>query len=584
MGFGLRFNYSDPSAHIGKLVRCQWDDPSWFQLRIEAQRMMIADLDEDLVAIEQLADKIQLMPHQIKTAIKVKNFMKNRAILADEVGLGKTIEAGILIKENICRGLARRILILTPASLTSQWKEEMATKFSEEFVVASHSASSFKGFDYHDRIIASIDMAKRGITNERISSLSWDMLIVDEAHRLKNRSSLAHQLVKNISARYLLLLTATPVQNDLSELYNLVYLVKPDLLGTWNSFKENFIQDQNIRSVKNSHQLQKILTQVMVRTRKIETEQYITYTKRYPITHRLDSTIEEQILYNKVTEFIRRHFIQAHQKQESRESLIFSLMILQRQLASSTAALVKALQNRISNSVNPQETLELSRLLNEALDIKEDTKIQAVLNILTETSSKVIIFTTFLETQKEISRVLSSHNIQNTLFFGSMTQDEREASLQRFQEDIPVLICTEAGSEGLNLQFCNLIVNYDLPWNPMRVEQRIGRIHRIGQNKDVYIHNLVNQDTIEDYILTLLYDKIKLFELTIGDIELILGDEVEHLERKIFDSYMTAKNVESFHNRLGVLRDKTLEKKAVVEELMEFDQRVFENFDLTPLK
>ncbi len=580
----MNFAYSDPSPLIKKLVSRRWDSPHWLQLRLEAHRLMIADREEDLLVIEQLKDKIQLMPHQIKAAIKVKNVMKSRAILADEVGLGKTVEAGILVKENVCRGLAKKVLILTPASLTAQWKDEMWTKFSEEFVIAGDSDDGYKGVDRHDRLIVSIDMAKRGLTSERLKAIPWDMVVVDEAHRLKNRASLAHQFVRELPAKYLLLLTATPVQNDLSELYNLINLVRPGLLGTWNSFKRSYVRDRNARVVANPSKLQKTLSRAMVRSRRIETEAYLKFTKRYPVTHRTDSTLEEQILYNKVTQFIRRQYFKALEEEGSRESLIFSLMTLQRQLASSTAALVKALQNKIDSSTEPQETLELSRLLNEALDIKYDSKMKELLTIIEETRSKILIFTAFLETQKEIARVLSAHNIPTSLFSGSLTLEEKEEALKRFREDAQVLVSTEAGSEGKNLQFCNILVNYDMPWNPMRVEQRIGRIHRIGQDKDVYIHNLVNQDTIEDYMLTVLYDKIELFELTIGDLELILGDEVEYLERKIFDSYMTAEDLEAFKNDLGVITDQTLGKKATAEEIQEFDRRVFENFDLTPLR
>ncbi len=322
----------------------------------------------------------------------------------------------------------------------------------------------------------------------------------------------------------------------------------------------------------------------MVRTRKIETSNYIKFSKRYPKTHRITSTLKEKTLYNEVTQYIRKQYFKALKDIESKESLIFSLIIFQRQLASSTAALIKALQNKINVSSDTQETLKLTQLLNEAFGITYDSKIFNLLDIIKQTSSKIIVFTTFLETQKMISRVLNNYNIKNSLFFGSMTSLEKNDALNRFQEDAQILVSTETGSEGINLQFCNILVNYDLPWNPMRIEQRIGRIHRIGQNHNVHIHNLVNRDTVEDYILSVLYDKIKLFELTIGDLDLIFGDEIEYYERKIFDIYMKSENINKFENNLGVLKNKTLNDKVVAEEIKEFDQRVFDHFDLTPLK
>ncbi len=322
----------------------------------------------------------------------------------------------------------------------------------------------------------------------------------------------------------------------------------------------------------------------MIRTSKRETEDYLKFTKRFPETIRIKPSQGERKLYHNITRYIRGKYFEAIRNEVVDELHIFSLIMFQRQLASSSAAVIKALQNKLHSTSSPVETIELSKLLNDALSVKHDSKLLQLIETVRRFDSKILIFTTFLETQRQLARTLREHGIETYTFSGDMNNQKKEEAISRFREDGKVLVCTEAGSEGRNLQFCNVLVNYDLPWNPMRIEQRIGRIHRIGQEKDVYIYNFVTEDTVEDYIVEVLYDKIRLFELAIGDLELILGDEGENYEKRIFRDYMETVSYDDFENRLGILQEETVKKKNIAEEVREFHKRVFENFDLSPLK
>ena len=579
----MKFIYSDPKGIFEEYTKKNWDDPIWQNLRLEVYQLQLEEQDDYLLAIDQIKDRIQLFPHQIKTALKVKNNMNCRAILADGVGLGKTIEAGIIIKEYLCRNLVKKILVLTPASLTFQWKEELIHKFSEEFVVANSLDPKYKTLDLHDKLIVSLDLAKRGLNSERLKDIKWDLLVIDEAHRLKSRSSLAHKFVRDIDTKYFLMLTATPIQNNLLELYNLINLLKPTLLGTLKEFKNNFVSDKNARNVKDRKILQQILAQAIIRTNKNEVEAYLKFTDRFVNSIRIKSSKIEKELYRDLTQYVRKKYFEALKEGEGGQTTIFSLMTLQRQLTSSSAAVIKALQNKIKYSTTSSDILELSYILNKTLEIQLDSKISAVLDIIRDLKSKILIFTTFIETQKMIARKLDEHGFSVSMFHGQMSYQEKEAAINSFREDHQVLICTEAGSEGRNLQFCNIVMNYDMPWNPMRVEQRIGRIHRIGQEKDVFIYNFVTKDTIEDYILKILYEKIRMFQLTIGDLELILGDGLINYEQCIFENYMNSVNLKDLKNRLGILGDDFFKKRSIAEDIIEFDHRVFKNFDLSPL-
>ncbi|MBU4123959.1 MAG: DEAD/DEAH box helicase, partial [Nanoarchaeota archaeon] len=244
-----------------------YDSLKSFDLHNKSIELSAIDSFEKLVSLNNV--KVDLYTHQIDTAYTIINKMKLGALLADEVGLGKTIEAGIVIKELILRGLVKRILILVPASLSSQWQDEMRVKFNEEFI----RKEEFHGKDFwtrFDKIICSIDTAKQPENSEEIRSVDWDLILVDEAHKLKNEKTLNFKFVEKLPKKYFFMLTATPMQNNLKELYNMFTLLKPGLLGTYSQFQSRFMQDE--RTPSNHQELQSILKEVMIRNRRTDVD------------------------------------------------------------------------------------------------------------------------------------------------------------------------------------------------------------------------------------------------------------------------------------------------------------------------
>jgi len=562
------------------LLAGRFNSLSWLNLCLKSYGLTIQPETGTLLSGPLLGTRIEMMPHQISAALKVRDRMNGRALLADEVGLGKTIEACMIYKELALRGLVRKVLILTPPALVSQWHEELRTKFLEEFTIAS-GPRKLADFDLQEKLIASIDTAKRPGVKERLCSVYWDLLIVDEAHRLKNSRTLNYRLARDISSTYLLMLTATPIQNSLAELYNLVNLLKPGLLGSRLEFQSRFSADSKGRRVTNQLALQRILSDVMVRTRRKETG--LPFTRRFSNTVRLVPKASEYRLYNAVTDYVRSCYESLPEARRIRAAPdVFLLITLQRQLASSTPAISKALRKRRERST-PEGAREIDELLQLSSHVKEDSKLIAMKELVEATSGKLLVFTTFLETQEYIRASLEDLGISVTCYSGAMDEGERQRSLNAFREGAKVLVCTEAGSEGMNLQFCNLVVNYDLPWNPLRVEQRIGRVHRIGQVNDVYIFSLTVRDTIEDHILGLLYEKIQLFQLTIGDLELILGDEVRRIEPRIFRSFMEndRKGAKKAIEKLGL---DLVGRKRRADSAKGRNDAIFEAVNLSPLE
>ncbi len=579
----IDIRYDDRFAIKNKIKQGQYTDLDTLRNVLGAYKILLLQKEDQLFVLKSLETKIQFLPHQIYGALRIKNDFGGRGLLADEVGLGKTIEAGILIKEYIQRGLVRTVLILTPSTLVTQWKGEMQGKFDMHFVAASKYDKAFEGFDRHDQLICSIDTAKGSSNAPVISKRDWDMVIVDEAHRLKNERTRNYQFVRSLPKKYFLLLTATPIQNNLKELYNLVDVIKPGLLGTWTSFESNYIADNKARIIRadTRERLQNILMDVVIRTRREEVRSYLTFTNRIPQTHRLTPSPEEKELYDKLTSFLKGEY-QTLKTNNTSPASIFSLMILQRQLTSSTSAVIRALRRKIISE--PHNRSNYEHFISLANKIKEDTKMQKLKEIIRNNpKTKYLIFTSFLATQDYIANYFDDKGLGVVKYSGTINTLEKDLAISKFKRDIQIMISTEAGSEGKNFQFCNTVINYDLPWNPMKVEQRVGRVHRIGQQHDVIIHNLSLVNTIEDYILTLLYEKIKLFQMTIGDIDLLFEDQIKMLPKKIFDTYMSSYNEKDAINKFAVLTKELLDKHAIAESVQQFDKNVFQNFDLSPM-
>lgn len=547
----------------------RFERPGRHRLKVLAEYLDTLEPKGALVSLSQFKEKIQLYTHQTNAALRVLTKMGGRAILADEVGLGKTIEAGIVMKELLSRGLVESILILTPASLVEQWRGELEDKFGESFV--THEDPEFQGFTDHARVIASIDTAKLEDYAAQITARTWDLLVIDEAHYLKSRSTLRYDLVSKIEARYFLALTATPIQNNLRELYNLIHLVRPGLLGSAHVFDRRFLADTEGRRLQNVSELQERLREVIIRNRRRDTG--LEFPRREVKTYSAVGNEKEYELHDCIHDFIS--------KQYEKQGFLLSLLLLQREMTSSPQAVSETLK-RMQRSSDIVAGPELDELVKMAESMRKSTKIELVVRVAKQLKKPFILYTQFRRTQEQLLARMKKLGIPAVGFHGEMTSGRRRSAIEEFRANGGALIATDSGSEGLNLQFCHVIINYDLPWNPMRVEQRIGRVHRIGQKEDVLIFNLAIKDTVEDYVLKILYDKIRLFEVAIGEMDLILS-EVESgdsLEAQIFEILAKSKNRAAQKRKLASLKKKLESSVDKAESIKKFDADVFNQFEL----
>lgn len=547
-----------------------------YQLRLQAEALRLSRGFDQLLCLDEIA--VEHYEHQIETALKALRDMRGRALLADEVGLGKTIEAGIIMKELILRGLVRSVLVLTPASLTEQWREELDGKFHESFTVMETPAQ-WRELDNAEegRWIVSIDRAKRQQQSEPILSREFDLLVIDEAHKLKNRSTLAWQFVNQIRKRYVLLLTATPIQNDLMELYSLITILAPGQLGTVRAFRRHFLEQADARQPKNTRSLRRLLGDVMIRNRRSKVD--IQFPKRQAAIYHLTLSEAEWQLYADVTDYIRRRF----QAVDSDKYLRLTLVILQRELSSSPQAVAGTLRKMAADHAHGATArAELQRFLALAESIPIGRKLYAVKEILEKFPGKFLIFTEYRHTLDKIVEQLTAWGVSTVGFHGGLNIDQKEAAVAAFKGDMRVMVSTESGAEGRNLQFCHQLINYDLPWNPMRVEQRIGRLHRLGQEQDVKIFNLSCNETIEAHVIELLARKIRMFELVIGELDLILGNlegnqSFEDLLRAAWEASSSAEDLEE---RLEALGDLLVRARRTYEQVRESNQLMDEALDL----
>jgi SNF2 family DNA or RNA helicase len=434
--------------------------------------------------------------------------MNGKAILADEVGLGKTIEAGLILKEYMIRGLVKKVLILVPASLVTQWAYELNSKF---FIPAVSQKKSYV-WEQCDVVVSSIDTAKRDPHRDIIYKQDYDLIIIDEAHKLKNNKTKNYEFVQNLKKKFCLLLTATPIQNRIGEIFNLVSLLKPGHLGSETAFYDKYKRDA--RSLNDNEHLKELVNKVMIRNRRADTG--IEWTKRHVETIPIEFTPQEKELYQAITDL----------KSEGDwvQTSAFSVMTLQREACSSREAVFYTLKNMLQKKENPTKEFQeqIQHLISKVEAVPSNSKAEKALELIQKIDDKVIIFTEYRATQMYLQWYLKQNGISSVPFRGGFKRGKKDWMRELFQKHAQVLIATEAGGEGINLQFCNHIINFDLPWNPMRLEQRIGRIHRLGQEKDVMIYNFAIQNTVEEHILKLLYEKIELFEKVIGDLDDIL--------------------------------------------------------------
>lgn len=502
------------SVFIEQLVTAIDNDgqfSSWdlFSMAYQAELTTMTPAFNGLRSLEYLPH-IEFLDHQVKCAEQVIETMNGRAILADEVGLGKTIEAGLILKEYMIRGLVKKALILVPASLVNQWANEL----NEKFYIPAVAHRKNYSWEQADIIISSIDTAKRDPHRENILDQEYDFLLIDEAHKLKNHKTKNYEFVRSITKKYCLLLTATPVQNRLIEIFNLVSILKPGHLGNYDSFLEQYGKDR--KKIKQDQYLKQLIQKVMVRNTRQET--VLNNTKRRIESIYIDFKPEEKEVYKQL-ENITRPFA------------AFSKITYLRELCSSREACYLSLKK----IVNEKNEAIIEPVLNKIEQLPQHVKADKVIDLIKKIGDeKVIIFTEYRATQLYLQWYLQQHGISSVPFRGGFKRGKKDWIKRLFKDHAQVLIATEAGGEGINLQFCNYMINYDLPWNPMRLEQRIGRIHRYGQDKDVHIYNFAIRDTVEEHIMTLLYEKINLFEQVIGQLDDILAElNIRDIESEI---------------------------------------------------
>ncbi len=536
-------NFSDPH-NISKLIENQqYSSFREFLLNLKAQEIKNIGRIDKLVALDILRTRLTAYNFQMEVALQVMNEMNGTAILADEVGLGKTIEAGLIMKELLLRQEIASVLIVTPKSLLTQWKTEMVEKFGEAFLIAN-DPRELVDFVQDDRVICSHGVLARKY--QHLANRVWDLVIVDEAHTFRNTRSKGRAYLAKLRKNHLLLLTATPLCNKLTDLYSLVDLVYPGKLDSERVFISRYAEDSKCRVIKSSmvRNLRSVLGELMCRTRRDQTG--IPFTKRFVESRSLEANTQEQVFIELATRYLRdivndryktiqqlRHenpLRRSISESQSRAILVFQAISMQQSFSSSPAAAIDSLTKR--GNKFPQEREVTSKLVEMASKI-ESSKIRLLEKVLSEIrdegkNEQAVIFCNRKVTTEIIKSKLNQEFGRAAVYSGELSHRERDTVLNAFRDGaIRYLVATDAAAEGLNLQNCSLMFNYDLHWNPMKIEQRIGRIHRFKQERDVTIFNLALKDTIDDYVLHILYQKIELFTMTIGKMETILA-EMKH--------------------------------------------------------
>lgn len=610
--------------------------------------------------------QVDLNPHQVDAALFAFNSpLSKGALLADEVGLGKTIEAGLVLSQKWAER-KRRILVITPSNLRKQWHQELTEKFflpCEILETKSYNArvkvGNFRPFETKDTIVICSYQFARNKAKD-VAETAWDLVVMDEAHRLRNvykpSNIIANTLKLALANKHKLLLTATPLQNSLLELFGLVSFIDEYAFGDLKSFREQFAslsQEQVFQTLKAR------LKPICHRTLRRQVTAYIPYTNRLPLVEEFTPEESEDRLYALVSDYLCRDNLQA--LPAGQRTLM--TLVLRKLLASSTFAIAGALEsisNRLKAQIKKQEPTEaledeldkeyealdetaeewpndtpteslsdatraaieaeiadLDSFASLATSITHNAKGRALLKALAVAfkkaselgaAEKAIIFTESRKTQSYLLRLLADSAFAEgiVLFNGSNTDDRskqiyarwlekhagtdrisnsksadmRSALVDYFREEGRIMIATEAGAEGINLQFCSLVVNYDLPWNPQRIEQRIGRCHRYGQKHDVVVVNFLNRKNAADKrVYELLSEKFKLFEGVFGASDEVLGaiESGVDFEKRINDIYQRCRKTDDIKVAFDQLQ---LELSWEINEAMTVTRRkLLENFD-----
>lgn len=553
------------ASDILPILETMGDEPVWFKLRNDFAHLNLLQGFDELLCLP-LLHNIDIYWYQVETVRKVLKQFHGRVLLADEVGLGKTIEAGMVLKEYLLRSMVERVLILTPASLVGQWVEEMSSKFDIEFASSYDPLvrSDPQAFWSQPKIIASIATARRAEHLEILMKQSYDLLIVDEAHHLKNRTTSNWKLVDALRKRFLLLLSATPVQNSLLELYNLLTLLKPGIFKTEKEFRTTYMVANKPRVPANRERMRDLMLDAMIRNTRSMVD--LKLPPRQAITMKLTASAEESECYQELSKLLQ----EAHKNGTNRMALRHLLSAAGSSPSAATTAIIRFISTK---EVNKLWTTLHKRYQTLSQGIKET----ALFDLLKRNpDEKKMIFVHHKETLEHLDKLLQSKGMLFSKFEGAMSGQEKDKAIEQFANQVPLLLCTESGGEGRNLQFCNTLINFDLPWNPMAIEQRIGRIHRIGQTRQVFIFNLVVLNTIEEYILSILDEKINMFELVVGEIGSILGemDEDHEFAEMMFNTWVETTEQQRQAN-FDILAKRLLEAKQEYEKIKSFDTELF---------
>ncbi|MFI7207740.1 SNF2-related protein [Micromonospora aurantiaca (nom. illeg.)] len=542
-----------------------WDPAEAVELRLEGERLATLDQFDELLAID--AAHIEHMPHQEAAARTVLTRMGGRGILADEVGLGKTVEAGLVLKELMLRGLAQRILIICPAPLRDQWRDELREKFDEDFSVVASGQDS-RAFD-QDRVIMTLQLVLRNASRIR---KRFDLVIVDEAHRLSGAGAKrTREIIGALVAQAprALFLSATPVQNNLLELYRLVELLRPGTFDSEYDFSRRFVDRRDPRRPVNAAELRSLISSVVVRT----TRQQAGVDRVHrmpPQDHGVELTLPERQLYDLLLHTLRHRMTGPADTMRRRQLAL--------RLTASPQAVSRSALRMAERERDPQLQSVLREIGHLAGDIRHTSREQTALGVVQrwlDQHGRVLVFTQHTDTLTGILRLLDEAGISAAPFHGGMTHAARSASVADFRSGrASVLVSTDAGAEGQNLQVSNCVLNYDLPWNPMRVEQRIGRVHRLTQTRNVYIANLFARNTLDESVYRLLHDKLAMFELLFGQVVTVLGElegtQDSSMETRVLEA-LYANSDATMQRRLNELGHQLEEARSRAMTMMSAD-------------
>jgi len=563
------------------------------RLHLEHARLSLLRGFDELLCLEGLTG-VEHFPHQIETVRKVLRHFRGRVLLADEVGLGKTIEACLVLREFLLRGLAKRVLILVPTALVSQWREELVSKFGLEFSVPprTRQADRAEYWTGTDRVLSSLSFAKSQRRAAAVTAAPWDLVIVDEAHHCKNRTTRNWQLINGLKRRHLFLLTATPVQNNLLELYNLLTLLEPGHLKTETDFKRQYVRRGNPRDPRNRHRLRTLLGEVMIRNTRSLVQ--MDLPPRYAQTLMAQPHGDEERLYRLLDEYLRRRRalpqedavagaeIDEIEKEDGAGPPLSGAALPplgRKQLSTLLSAsgshprsLADSLERVAGTDPDAAPIIEIAR------NIQRSAKDEKLLELLRQSGQdKVLVFASFRRTLEHLQSLLDQAGIAYVTFSGAESDRQKDEAVETFRQLVPVMLCSESGGEGRNLQFANTLINYDLPWNPMRIEQRVGRIHRIGQTREVFIFNICAAGSLEARLLDLLTDKIRMFELVVGEVGSILGnlEGGEEFETLVLNLWMRSATDTELDRSFDTLGRTLLEAQEEYLTTKQLDEALF---------